>query len=240
MKDWYYQIKGKLSSGEVGLYGSVQNWSFPPIFSGKVTAETKKEAHIIINEEYGKNFPLRVLQKDLDSNEFLLSITEIVDERTKGLFEIRSCQHCGTTFRVIDSYNNAHLSYKGTEYCSYECKNEAYEIRKYVDTGNNELNGIHQPVIYHIYNYETGLGYVGKTTQAFTLRWYQHFYQCGDTKFHKAIKSCSLEHWNFSVLEKIAVPKEMKTKSEIEKLIHERERYWIKKLDTVKNGYNSL
>lgn len=234
MIEWYYQIKGKH-----GHDNYFSNWSFPPIFSGKVTAENKKEAHKIINEEYGKQFPLRVLSKDIESNDFLLCISEIKDERTKGLFIVRSCLHCGTTFRVIDSYNNTNMSYKGPDYCSNECKTEAYEVKRYIDTGNNDLNGIHQPVIYRVYNHETGLSYIGKTTQAFTLRWYQHFYQSGDTKFHKAIKSTALEDWTFSIIEKIIIPKEMKTKSEIEKYIFERERYWIVKLDCVKNGYNS-
>lgn len=240
MKDWFYQIKGKLSEPVSGLYGGNQNWSFPPVFSGKVTAETKKEAHQLINDEYNRQFPLRVLAKDLESADFLLNITEITDERTRGLFLVRSCQQCGTTFRVIDHYNNSNQYYKGQDYCSQECKNEATEVQKYLSANDNELGGIHQPVIYRVYNQETGLSYIGKTTQAFTLRWYQHFYQTGDTKFHKAIKSTPLEYWTFSVIEKIAIPPDIKTKAEIEKLICEREKHYIRKLDTVANGYNSL
>lgn len=236
--DWYYQIKGRLSEPAAGLYGGSQNWSWPPVFSGRVEADTKKEAHALVNAEYGKQFPLRVLAKDLEANEFLLNISEITDERTKGLFVVRACQQCGTTFRIIDSYN-ANSNYKGSDFCSWECRTERYEVQKFIDSGNDELGGIHPPVIYRCYNHETGLSYVGKTTQAFTLRWYQHFFQTGDTKFHKAIKSSSLSDWTFHVIEKVIIPADIKTKADIEKLILEREKYWIKKYDSMVNGYNS-
>lgn len=238
--EFYYQIKGKLTEPGSGLYGGSSNWSFPPIFSGMVEAESKKDAHVKVNDEYGKQFPLRVLAKDLDNNEFLLNITEINDDRTRGLFIVRNCKHCDTTFRQIDHYNDSNRYYKGNEYCSQECRNEAAEIQRYIYSNDNELGGCHQPVIYKVVNNETGMCYIGKTTQAFTLRWYQHFYQAGGTKFHMAIKSTPIEHWSFSVIEKIIITTDIKSKAAIEALIFERERYWINHYDSVNTGYNSI
>jgi len=48
--EFYYQIKGKLSEPELGMYGGVQNWEFPPIFCGKVEADDKKAAKAIIED----------------------------------------------------------------------------------------------------------------------------------------------------------------------------------------------
>lgn len=241
MKEWYYQIKGKLATPEQGMFfGGLSNWSFPPIFVGKVEADDRKAAIETVHTLFGKRFPTRVLQNDLDSNEFLLSITEIIDERTKSLFYEVSCQHCGIRFRVIDHYNNHNQRYKGNQYCSDECKQDAYEVARFVDASTNELSGIHPAIIYCITNNETGLSYIGKTTQAFTLRWYQHFFQSGDNKFHKAIKSSNLHDWSFRVIEVITFPENCKSKSDCEKHIFEREKYWIKRLDSVKNGYNSV
>lgn len=237
--EWYYQIKGKLREPVSGFYGNDQNWLFPPIFSGKVDADSKKEAHKKINEEYGRAFPLRVLKSDLESNEFLLNIREITDDRTRGLFALRNCTHCDISFRQIDSYNS-NSDYFGPDFCCYSCKRSHTEIQQFIDTNNNELGGIHPPVIYRVTNKITGHVYIGKTTQAFTLRWYQHFYQGGSTKFHLAIKSSKISDWTFEVLEKIHIPEDIKSKSDIEKLIFQREKHWIGHHDSIINGYNSI
>lgn len=240
MIEFYYQIKGK-SSDNKSEYWQPQNWSFPPIFSGKVTATNKKEAKLLIEEEYGNKFPLRVLKKDLDSNEFLLSIREITDDRTRSLFELRECIHCKTSFRVIDSYNNKNLIYKGSEYCSDKCKCEKLQIDKLKFTGDNDnFKGYRNPIIYKIHNNVTNQCYVGKTTQVFTLRWYQHFYQGGGTKFHNAIQDSIITDWSFDIIEIINIPDHVKSIEEIGNLVFERESYWINHFDSVDNGYNSF
>jgi len=240
--EYYYQIKGKANQGQQGgLYGGESVWVWPPLFSNKVVAENKVKAKEIIEQEYSKIFPTHVLKKDLDSNEFLLSIKEITDSRTKSLFNINECKICGLEFRQIDLYNDANSDYKGNEYCSQLCKNEGYQIKQFEYSQESNMQGYHQPVIYKITNKNSGLSYIGKTTQAFTLRWYQHFYQGGTTKFHKAIKESTVLDWTFEVVEIIVIEKDkFKLKKDIESYIFERERYWINKLDVIKNGYNTL
>lgn len=163
--DFYYQIKAKSNDRE-----SFSNWSFPPVFSGKVTADSKKSAKIIIEEEYGRNFPLRVLEKDLEKEHYLLSIQEIKadDERTKGLFDFRDCQQCGQRFRIIDLYNDHNEIYKGKDYCGHHCR-ELHRLENIGDRGE-WWNRNARPIIYQITNINTGLSYIGNHTSFyFTL-----------------------------------------------------------------------
>jgi hypothetical protein len=96
------------------------------------------------------------------------------------------------------------------------------------------------PVIYMIQNNMTKMCYVGQTTQAFTLRWYQHFFQGGKTKFHQAIKESSVMDWTFRIVEIVEIDKEKYKKSEeVTKYITEREQFYIKHFDCINNGYNS-
>ena len=236
MQDFYYQIKGK-----IGEANSFSNWAFPPIFSGKVTARDKKQAKAIIEEEYGKSFPLRVLQKDLESNEFLLNIEAIKPgSLLETLFLQRVCKCCESTFYVIDKYNDQNVSNKGPEYCSDKCRQDSVQVEAYVRNEAAVLNGSASPVIYKITNKETGKCYIGKTTQVFTLRWYQHFYQSGSCKFHEAIKSSKISDWVFEVIEIISVPEGVKTNDELNSYILDREMFYIKKFNSISFGYNSV
>ena len=233
-KEYYYQIKGKDGKNTYGIYGS-SNWGFPPIFSGKVTANDRKEAKEIIENEYGKKFPLRVLSKDLENNEFLLRITEMQDNPyLRSIFNERECIECKQKYRRIDLYNDINEKYKGTEYCSESCKEKAYEKRRFEtsesmfdnDDGSNNV-----PVIYKITNRTTNMCYVGQTTQSFTLRWWQHIkWGKSDCKFHDAIKKSKLTDWIFEVIEVL---------NSKEKL-DEREAYYIKEFESIKKGYNTM
>ncbi len=230
-KEFYYQIKGKEGKDSDMGY-SYSNWSFPPIFSGKVLAENKKEAKKIIEEEYNKKFPLRVLSKDLDNNEFLLKITDMdTNPFLKELFIEKECKECKNKFRRIDLYNDANVRYKGIEYCSDSCKDKAYEKTKFEisDSMFNEAGNV--PVIYKITNTKTNMCYIGQTVQSFTLRWWQHIkWGQSDCKFHKAMQNSKLTDWIFEVID---VPK---SKEEL----NEKEAYYIKKFDSINKGYNTV
>jgi len=191
MPKFYYQIKGKDKSE----YGSGR-WDWPPLLSGMVQSEDKKGARALIDEEYGRKFPLRVLRKDMDSEHYLLHIREVGedDEKTLRLFEPIACKECETKFRIIDKYNDANEHNKGAEFCSSKCAKDYRERSSYRTP--SELDGSGTAVIYKIANVKTRMVYIGKTTQAFTLRWYQHFYQNGDCKFHEAIKNSELTDLN--------------------------------------------
>lgn len=234
---YYYQIKGKKGEDDY----SFSNWAFPPIFSGKVEAPNKKEAKLQIEKDYGRSFPMRVLQKDLDSNEFLLALHEMdKDSRYHALFEKLQCIVCGTFYRVIDKYNDTNCRDKSAKVCCDECKEEEYKVRQIEWNEDNVMNGKHLPVIYKITHKTNGLSYIGKTTQAFTLRWYQHFFQGGTaSKFHKAINESKVTDWIYEVVEIVKITGIHNFK-EAEDHVFSREKHWIKALDTVNNGYNSI
>lgn len=227
--DFYYQIKAKdLDSG----FGS---WGWPPLFSGMVSATDKKKAKLIIEDDYGRQFPLRVLKKDLEHNHYLLSIREIKegDDRTRSLFDVVQCKQCESGFRQIDLYNDHNQRNKGAEFCSDECRQEHYNKNR---TVRPDISGNNQPVIYQIYNNKTGMSYIGKTTQVFTLRWYQHFYQGGDSKFHTAISGSDLMDWEFKIVDVI----DTSNAKDPDKFIANREQFWIDEFDSINNGYNSV
>ena len=96
--------------------------------------------------------------------------------------------------------------------------------------------GIEPPVIYRVFNRLTGMSYVGKTTQVFTLRWYQHFYHGGKCKFHDAIKASKKEDWDFSIIETVVTPKD----EDLDCFVATREQFWIDEFDSIENGYNTV
>jgi hypothetical protein len=239
MKEFYYQIKGKKGKDNDGY--SFGNWSWPPIFSGKVNAIDRKEAQELINELYGKHFPLRVLKKDLNDNEFLLNLEEIKEgSHYLRLFEKQVCLYCGKDFYIIDKYNDQNIQNKGSQYCSDKCKDEHYQTRQYQINEAQILSGTSLPVIYKITNKQSNKCYIGKTIQVFTLRWYQHFFQGSDNKFHAEIRNTPLTDWVFEIQELVRLPEGTKSLAECEKYIIERERYWIAFYDSINNGYNSI
>jgi hypothetical protein len=245
MIDYYYQIKGKRGKDEEGMFS---NWAFPPIFSGKVTAKNKKEAKQLICEDYDKQFPLRVLREQLDRNEYLLSIEEIKpNSHIERLFNPQSCKQCGDTFYVIDKYNDKYCTNKSSDFCTDKCFQEHKEAHYFKRMDNDLLVGSAMPVIYKITNKVTGMVYIGKTSQVFTLRWYQHFFQFGGSKFHEAIRTSKVTDWLFEVQEIIEFPQELREMTDMnlyldqrEKYIFERERHWINHYKSIESGYNTL
>jgi hypothetical protein len=240
MPEFYFQIKGKVGKDDYHF----SNWSFPPVWQDKVEAKNSKEAKLIIEEMYGKKFPLRVLSKDLDSNEFLLSIKEIKEDDiwTRKLFENVECKTCKSPFKLIEKYQSGGKNDGGREFCSSECAKIEYDKNRpatYLEF--KEETAIHDYVIYKITNKETNQCYIGQTKQAFTFRWYQHFYQPKDVKFHEAIMNFPVTAWTFEVIEVIDIPEGIKyDKASIRNLINTKETEYIRKFDSIKNGYNSV
>lgn len=235
-KYYYYQIKGK-----TGDKDGWSNWTFPPIYSGRIKAENKIEAKKMIEQNYNKHFPLRVLNKDLDSNEFLLKIEDMTNNNYLiKLFEYNECKNeeCKKKFRRIDLYNDTNVKTKGMDYCSDKCREierEKYEIERIKNFNNPEMdnpNGFYNiPVIYKITNKNNNMCYIGQTTQSFTLRWWQHIkWGESDCKFHKAIQKGKLTDWLFEIIEVV----------ENRYCLDERESYYIKQFDSINKGYNTV
>ena len=226
MSKWYFQIKGRNHPDDSLSFG---RWSWPPLFSGQVEADTRKDARKQINDLFAEQFPCRVA-KDDDAQPFLLHIVEMTkkDAYLLALFDTRECQECGRHFRRIDLYNDTHEPYKGTEYCSQACKDKAYALQKMLSE-DDPYGKKSIPCIYRITNKLTGMVYIGQTKQAFTLRWWQHVkWGSSDCKFHQAIKESEITDWTFEVVEVCSEDK-----------LDQREAYHIAAHDSVFNGYNT-
>lgn len=232
--EFYYQIKGKKAPEQYYNAGISDTWVFPPIFSGRVIAKDKIEAKALIEEEYQKKFPMRVLKKDIDSNDFLLSIKDMTDNQyLKNLFEFQECEECGKKFRRIDLYNDANERYKGDGLCSWSCRDIYFERKRVEDFNNNNNNNDFYssiPVIYKITHKPSGKVYIGQTNQSFTLRWWQHIkWGKSDCKFHKAMRETPITEWSFEVIHICNDSKEL----------DERESFYIREFDSINNGFNS-
>jgi len=84
--------------------------------------------------------------------------------------------------------------------------------------------------VYAITNNLNNKIYIGSTTNSFYKRWqaYKNFYEQGiNKKFRNSIKKYGLNNFTFSIVEVVNID-----------VVREREEYYIKKLDTVKSGYN--
>lgn len=230
--EFYYQIKGRMPGKE----GSYSEWAWPPVFSGIVEAEGRKEAKAKIEEDYGRQFPMRVLKKDMDEHEYLLHIRELApgDVYLRRRFLDTACKECGILFKLIDKYNDPYADHRGPDYCSERCAS-AGRKRELLDF-NLAAEGRLPAVIYQVRQKATGKVYIGQTIQAFTLRWWQHLTTPSDCKFHEALKSSPITDWEFSVIEVVEYPPECKNKVAY---LTDRERFWIETFNSVANGFNT-
>lgn len=236
MPEFYYQIKGRTEGGE---YHSAE-WIFPPVFSGLIKADDRKLAKALIEDEYGRKFPSRVLKKDMEDNHYLLNLRELrehdhCDAYLRRRFEFVPCKECGTPFRLIDKYNDFKNECLSQDYCQLSCKEAARfrEIQEYKLASEGKLPA----VIYQIRQKSTGKVYIGQTINAFTLRWWQHLTYPSDSKFHKALKATQITDWEFSVIEVIEYPEECNNKAAFNT---DRERHWIETMNSVEAGYNTV
>ncbi|MDU8350746.1 GIY-YIG nuclease family protein [Pseudomonas syringae pv. actinidiae] len=232
MAQFYYQLKGHKV---IEYYGDT-GWF--PIFTGLIEASDKKSAKLAIEDEYGRQFPTRLLRKDVTEKSVLLYISEItVDQHDYRLrrFEDIECKECSGIFKIIEKYNDPFCDYKGPDYCSRKC----YDVGRHRDVQAFRLasDGKVPPVIYQITQLSTQKVYIGQTIQPFTLRWWQHLTQHGESKFHEAIKSTTPVDWTFQVVEVIEFPEGCDNKVAY---ITDRERHWIDKMNSVTDGYNTV
>jgi len=235
--EFYYQIKGRLPEDQLGMGPFNSNWEWPPLFSDKVEAPNKKAAKLLIEEEYGRQFPLRVLANDLKNHAFLLSISEILpeDDVMRRRFAFLDCKECAARFRIIDKFNNPAERDTGPDFCSQSCAEEG-RLRRIKDY-DLVCSGKLPAVIYLIRQLSTGKCYVGQTIRPITLRWWQHLTYPSESKFHQVIKSTPLTDWQFQALETIALPDDHPNKAAY---INDRERHWILHFDCIANGYNTV
>lgn len=234
MPEFLYMVKGKDAN---------QNWCFPPLFTDKIEASDRKAAIGLVHELFDQKFPTRVLKNEIESHNFILIVKEIKenDHHTKSLFDVRNCENCKRPYKVIEKYQTTG-SGGGFSYCSTECRDKKKEIDEFkkIHAANEHTGFSYKAIIYRIWNLSTRKSYIGKTNQIFTLRWYQHFYQKTNSKFHKEISQYPLTVWKFEILEVVKIPEEIASYKEIEDYIFRREMFWVEHYDSIKNGYNSV
>lgn len=234
MLKFYYQIKGRQ---QYSSSGDDYGWAWPPVFSGMVEADDRKAAKVLIEEQYGRQFPMRVLKKDIEQHAYLLHIQEMTERDTYLLkrFQDTACKECGTVFKLIDKYNDPNTETNSHDYCTESCKQaargrELSELRL-------ACEGLSPPVIYQVRQKSSGMSYVGQTTQPFTLRWWQHLSKPSGCKFHAALGASAITDWEFSVLEVIVYPPDCADRAAY---ITHRERHWIDQLSAVDAGFNTV
>ena len=83
--------------------------------------------------------------------------------------------------------------------------------------------------IYIIRNDVNGKVYIGQTTQKLSIRFSQH-YRHKESKVGRAMQDIGKHHFSISLLDDSA--------SNLEELL-EKERYYIKKFNSIENGYNT-
>lgn len=85
-----------------------------------------------------------------------------------------------------------------------------------------------QGYIYVITNKVNGKQYVGQTSRSIETRYDEHCYDDRSTSaIHQAIKKYGVSNFKVEQLEQVDLT-----------LLDEKEKYWIKKLNTFENGYN--
>jgi hypothetical protein len=237
--EFYFDIKGrKDSDGD-----SFSKWAWPPVWSGRIEAEDSKDARRKIEEEYNRKFILKD-GKNCQDHMFLLSIKPMSPYLAKR-FEKIQCTVCDTDFTANEAYI---IGLNDARFCSVNCKKEFdanLEMQKLSNNNVDFNNYRNPPVIYCIKNIQDNKVYIGKSVRSFTLRWWEHIkvakvYDNASSKFHVALRNSSLSDWEFKVIEVIVFPDTIMSYTDKDRHILERETHWMKQLDSIDNGYNSL
>lgn len=224
-KKFFYQLKVENTNTDRTHFDS---WI--TIWYDVVEAADKTAAKKIIQEEHGGVIAEKVSERTKIKPDYKVFIAELSKDWEEHWLKVRTCKVCGTKYDILNAKRNN--QYCNHDICSNDCR---VDFRKETEFGDYTQGFTSQrPCIYRITNKHTNMVYIGQTTQCFTLRWYQHFFQGSETKFHQAIKSSKPSDWLFEVIEVIYEEKNVK------ELLAEREQHWIKHHDSIANGYNSV
>lgn len=196
---------------------------------GNINASSKEKAI----EKISKSF---VSQNIIPGRDIFISIWQ-ANKYTDEYFHEMQCELCQSTFTMSDKRKDSHNTDMGKRFCSNECKKEMLRLGKSTKLGERNFKGSCQGVIYKITNKKTNMFYVGKTQNNFAYRWYQHFYCSEARALNNAIEKYELSDWLFEVIEIVRVNPALDFTSK-KKIISDREKFWIKKLDAINKGYN--
>jgi hypothetical protein len=203
-------------------------------YKGVITADNKKAAKLELNKIFDTELKEKV-SRGKENPEFKLFIIELTPEWEEFWESDRECSVCKSSYSILKSYQ------AGSNATKVVCSDECFRAHRKPSTPDFLEEGYNntKPCIYKITNKNTKMVYIGKTTRPFTLRWWQHFYHPGETKFHKAILESELTDWIFEVVEVITLDNAKDAKSS-HKQILDREQFYINLHRAISNGYNSV
>lgn len=193
-------------------------------------APDKKTLIANLKNELSAEIMEKISRKNTKPVDYRIFAVELTEYWEKHWCSVRTCRVCSTPFTLIQARQNG--VYANYEMCSSECRKITRRAEDFGGYAESYINQDYRPCIYKITNKSSQMVYIGQTVQCFTLRWYQHFFQAGDSKFHQAIKSSQPNDWTFEVIEVLETPV---TKKEIDA----REMHWITHYDSINNGYNT-
>lgn len=88
-------------------------------------------------------------------------------------------------------------------------------------------------IIYGLRNKENNMMYIGQSTRSLKTRWKEHL-RTKNTYISKILKEVGSDNFERIVLFEV----DANTKEELLNILHEKEEYYIKRLETVEKGYN--
>lgn len=216
---FFYQLKTKTENGD---------WI--DIWTDIGEANSKKELLDSLKNDISPNIAEKITKKNQDKIEYRVFAVELTPHWEEHWCSVRTCKVCKTQYTQIQSrQNNQWSSY---DICSLECRNLTRRTEDFGAYAESYSNQSYKPCIYKITNKKTQMVYIGQTVQCFTLRWYQHFFQAGESKFHQAVKASLPSEWSFEVIEVLDTPISKKE-------VDTREMFWINHHDSINNGYNT-
>ena len=220
MQKFFYQIKIK---------DEYNSWK--EIWTDIESALSKKDLIEKLKNDYQANIVEKISHKAKLPADYRVFATELTPEWESHWLNLRVCKVCNKNYNMLQ-LKQLNI-YGSQEVCSSDCRHLNRRKENVDDYTKSYINQDFRPCVYKITNKTTGLCYIGQTIQCFTLRWYQHFFQSGDTKFHTAIKNSNPDDWSFEVIEILRNEKVSK------KELDDREMFWINFYDSINNGYNT-
>lgn len=210
-----------------------------------IRAKDKNQVKSILLEKYPQFFQNgKVYEKESkDSAQFFyVVIFELYEYEKKQVIDGTSweCAYCGqkheNTYvsnpRKYEKLFGDKMFCRSEEnYCLSQYKKEHYKDVEFPDD-ENFIKKDSPNYIYKITEKATNKCYIGKTRNAPFFRWWNHLVH-SSTPFASYLRKTKLSEWTFEVLEEL--PGNVKN-SEVLRI----ESEYIRKFDSIGNGYNSL
>lgn len=223
----------------------VEFGSFNIVEERLIMAKDKEEVKAMLLEKYPQFFPTnKVYQKETKDTAqfFYVVIFELYEWEKKQITNDTSwtCASCGQKYantylyrpRQYEKLFGDKLFCSGeNDYCLNEYKKEYYKDVEFPDD-EHFIKSDSPNYIYKVTEKATNKSYVGKTRNAPFFRWWNHLTH-SSSPFGIYLRKTKLSEWTFEVLEELPCTV---NNSDILKI----ESEYMRKFDSINNGYNSL